>query len=214
MKRIASFAAGVALIAAACGTGETVSVAESITTVTTEPTGTTAPIATTTAPLETTTTGGSAAESAEGEAHIDEMAHLSGEGAAHDEGETVGEQEAGGAHRVVEIAMTELEFNPDRLDVTAGETIRFEVTNTGAIVHEFRLSNAHRIEEHIAGGHEGHGDDAGGHHGEVDVVLELESGESGELTVTFPEDTTLFTEVACLIPGHYEGGMKAPIRYT
>jgi len=32
--------------------------------------------------------------------------------------------------------------------------------------------------------------------------------------VTFPEDTTLFTEVACLLPGHYEAGMAADIEYA
>ena len=110
--------------------------------------------------------------------------------------------------------MTDLAFSPDDLNVTAGETITFRVSNDGNLVHEFRLSNAHRIEEHIAEGHQGHGDENGGHHGDVDVTLELAAGDSGELTVTFPEDATLFTEIACLIPGHYEAGMKGTLHYN
>jgi uncharacterized cupredoxin-like copper-binding protein len=39
------------------------------------------------------------------------------------------------------------------------------------------------------------------------------AGETGEVTVTFPTDTTLYTDVACLIPGHYEAGMHAELSY-
>lgn len=33
------------------------------------------------------------------------------------------------------------------------------------------------------------------------------------ITVTFPEDVSFFTEVAYLIPGHYEAGMKGVLQY-
>ena len=72
-------------------------------------------------------------------------------------------------------------------------------------------------DRHIASGHEDHADDPGdgGHHSEDgDIMIELEPGAVGELIVTFPTDTSVFTEVACLIPGHYEGGMKAPVDYA
>jgi uncharacterized cupredoxin-like copper-binding protein len=121
---------------------------------------------------------------------------------------------AGEADRVVTVVMTELAFSPASFEVTAGETIAFDIRNEGTIVHEFRLSNDHRIEEHIAEGHQGHGGD--GHHGEGDgdVFIELEAGEAGTLTVTFPADTTIYTEVACLIPGHYEAGMRGDLTYV
>ena len=108
--------------------------------------------------------------------------------------------------------MTDFAFSPAVVNAVAGETVTFAVANDGAIVHEFRLSNAHRIEEHLASGHDHHDED-GGHHGDADVVLQLEPGETGEVTVTFPEDVNLFTEVACLIPGHYEAGMKGVLQY-
>lgn len=109
--------------------------------------------------------------------------------------------------------MTELEFSPLEYEVVAGETITFAVLNDGAIEHEFRLSNTHRIEEHIAAGHADH-DAGGGHHEDIDIVLLLQPGETGEVAFTFPEDTTLFNEVACLLPGHYEAGMNAPTIYA
>lgn len=120
-----------------------------------------------------------------------------------------------GEGRTVTVTLTELEFSPTAFEVTAGETITFDIHNNGAIVHEFRLSNAHRIEEHIAEGHQAHGQE-GGHHDDEqgDIYIELEAGASGTLTVTFPEDTTIYTEVACLIPGHYEAGMRADLAYS
>lgn len=110
--------------------------------------------------------------------------------------------------------MTELEFSALEFPVSAGETIRFEVINEGLIEHEFRLSNTHRIEEHIAAGHADHNEEGGSHHEDIDIILLLQPGETGEVTFTFPEDTTLFNEVACLLPGHYEAGMKASIVYA
>jgi len=156
-------------------------------------------------------------------AHDEEATHDDDHGddeAAHEEDEAAHDEEAVDADRVIEVSMTELSFAPDALTVAAGETIQFVVTNVGQIEHEFRLSNEHRIEEHMASGHADHDGDGeesaeeGGHHGDTDIVLLLEAGETGEVTVTFPEDSTLFTEIACLIPGHYEAGMKAPLDYA
>lgn len=149
-------------------------------------------------------------------AHDDGAAHDDHAGqdddADHDDGVDHDDEVVEGADRVVEVSMTDLAFTPSVVDVVAGETIRFVVHNDGAIVHEFRLSNAHRIEEHLASGHDDHGE-GGGHHGDTDVVLQLEAGDAGEVTVTFPEDVTFFTEIACLIPGHYEAGMKGTVTY-
>ncbi len=144
------------------------------------------------------------------EDHNSEDGHEESSASDHSDEEAV----AGEGDRVVTVVMTELAFSPASFEVTAGETITFDVRNEGAIVHEFRLSNDHRIEEHIAEGHQGHGGD--GHHGDGDgdVYIELLAGEAGTLTVTFPTDTTIYTEVACLIPGHYEAGMRGDLTYV
>ena len=114
--------------------------------------------------------------------------------------------------RSVDVFMDEFSFSPAEIDVSAGETITFTVTNSGAIVHEFRLSNPHRIEEHMADGHNDHNDVS--HHEDGDVYIELDPGETGQITVTFSDDVTFFTEAACLIPGHYEAGMTVPLAYS
>lgn len=144
----------------------------------------------------------------------DEGAHdEGGDEATHDEEAEPSDGTVADGDRVVEISMTEMAFTPEVVHVVAGETITFRVSNEGLIAHEFRLSNAHRVEEHLASGHDDH-HDSDGHHGEADVVLHVEAGDVGEVTVSFPEDVTFFTEVACLIPGHYEAGMKGTIEYS
>jgi uncharacterized cupredoxin-like copper-binding protein len=129
------------------------------------------------------------------------------------------DDQAAGADRTIEVLMTEFAFDVDPVDVAAGETIEFIITNGGVVPHEFRLSNEHRIEEHLASGHDDHEDSDGesdedGHHDGGDVVLVLDAGDTSSIVVTFPEDTTIFTEVACLLPGHYEAGMFADVHYT
>ena len=114
------------------------------------------------------------------------------------------------ADRTIEVAMTDFAYDPDTYRVRAGETVEFVVSNFGAVEHEFRLSNEHRIEEHIAAGHQDH-DDEGGHHEDGDLILLVDPGETGSMVVTFTEDTKLYTQVACLLPGHYEAGMHVPL---
>lgn len=87
------------------------------------------------------------------------------------------------------------EFDPDQIDVEAGQTVLFKVTNTGEIDHEFQIGSS--------------GDD-GGHAGHsMEGHLHLEPGESGELAWSFPEAGEV--EFACHIAGHYESGMKGTI---
>lgn len=195
---------GLLALVAACGgadsgddTVETTEVAAPVTTA--SPSTTAEPATTTTQPV--TTTESPPAE----DAHDDAPA----EG---DQSNAAGDEAASG--RVVQIIMDDFTFEPAVLTVTAGETITFVVVNEGVVPHELRLSNAHRIEEHLASGHDDHGDDGDeGHHDDGDVFIELEPGMTGELVVTFPEDQTVFTEMACLLPGHYEAGMLGPIEY-
>ena len=108
--------------------------------------------------------------------------------------------------------MTEFAFEPASILVSAGETVRFSVTNDGAIEHEFRMTTEHAAEEHIAAGHEGHDDEAaeGEHHEEM--ILLVAAGETATMDVTFHESGE-YDIVACLLPGHFEAGMKGTLEY-
>ena len=112
----------------------------------------------------------------------------------------------GDAIRVVAVTMSEFYFSPAVVEVEQGETVRFVVTNDGVAEHEFELSNDAAIAEHLEGGHDEH------HEGLEDVdmaeKLSLAPGETGELTVTFDDE---YGWVVCLIPGHYEAGMRMEV---
>ncbi|MEA1902769.1 MAG: cupredoxin domain-containing protein [Actinomycetota bacterium] len=188
--------AAMALILASCGGGESV------------PTATTADAAESSEVVTTTT------ESVE-EDHEHEEETDPKEGDHEEERDSTETTVASDVDAVIEVVMNEFTFEPGSIEVHAGQTVLFRVTNEGAIEHEFRLSNVHRVEEHLASGHEDHGDEGDGdHHDEGgDVLILLGPGETGEMTLTFPDDATLYTAVVCLLPGHYEAGMFGEIEY-
>lgn len=130
------------------------------------------------------------------------------------------------APRVVEVAMTDMAFEPAVLDVSAGETITFVFRNDGAVRHEAVVGDMSEQEEHHAemaeaSGEHGmesmdHGDDMpaempaempDGMHGVV-----VEPGESLELTHTFGASGPMV--IGCHEPGHWEAGMRLDVAVT
>lgn len=116
------------------------------------------------------------------------------------------------AAREADIILTEFAIDPAPLVVATGDTVTFVVKNEGGIFHELRFSNAERVAEHLAEIHDGEGSEHEEDAPSDDIVIELESGESGQVTVTL--DPTVFTEVVCLVPGHYEAGMRTNLEYA
>lgn len=100
--------------------------------------------------------------------------------------------------REVAIEMTDLRFTPDQLEVTAGETIRFVVTNAGAIRHELFIGDEAGQAEHeremLAGTAHSHGD-----------MIAVEPGTTGTLDFRFDEPGPLL--YGCHEAGHYAAGM-------
>ena len=131
--------------------------------------------------------------------------------------------------RVIEIKMYDNFYEPKEIKVKKGETIKFNVYNFGEFVHEFNIATkemhlkhqpemmklveneillANKIdkkkmkemakEDHSMG------------HSHSNSVL-LEPNENGEIIWKFNTEVKL--EIACNIPGHYETGMIAKIKY-
>ncbi len=116
---------------------------------------------------------------------------------------------ASDAVRTVEVTMTDdLRYNPAELSVGAGETVRFVVRNAGANVHEFLIGTPHEqavFAEEMADGH------GGGH--AAGAGVSVEPGATAEFTFSFTADDRDLL-VGCHQPGHYEGGMVAPVTVT
>jgi len=108
--------------------------------------------------------------------------------------------------RSIEVTMNDqMRFKPDQLEVQAGETIRFVVHNTGKTTHEMVLGSDDDIRQHADAMKQGAGHDAAHAHGQG-AMISLAPGQRGELVVHFAEATRL--QIACLVPGHYEAGMR------
>ena len=110
--------------------------------------------------------------------------------------------------RTIEVAMVDIAFEPETIEVAAGETVRFVFTNDGDVAHDAYIGDTDAQADHEAEMREAAGDDHGGHDGDDDA-LTVEPGEEGELTHTFTESGTL--EIGCHQPGHYDAGMKIEI---
>lgn len=111
------------------------------------------------------------------------------------------------ADRTVSVRMfDDMRYEPERFDVDAGDTVRFEVTNSGEVRHEFFVGTTDEHREHADEMREReHAEEAHANPAAVSV----EPSETGTLEYTFDEAGELL--VGCHEPGHYEAGMVAPI---
>lgn len=116
--------------------------------------------------------------------------------------------EAGGDERVIRIeALDSLAFEPAQVSVAAGETVRFVVNNPGVSLHEFVLGPdsvqiAHEEASEMGGEHGGHVE------GQL-AAVDLPSGATEEVVVTFEEPGEIL--FGCHEPGHYDGGMVGTV---
>jgi uncharacterized cupredoxin-like copper-binding protein len=135
------------------------------------------------------------------------LAHSDDHGAAH--AFAAGEPgDSGRVDRVIEIAMREgdgaMSYSPSRIEVRKGEVVRFVLRNAGQLRHEILIDsfegNARHKAEMEKSPDMDHAEPNGRH---------VEPGQSAELVWRFTNAGTF--EYACLIPGHYESGMKGVI---
>lgn len=109
------------------------------------------------------------------------------------------------ADRTVEVTAADpYRFDPDQIEVKAGETITFLISNEGKQDHEFVLGDEAYQEEHEADMAESDMD-----MGSEENGVEVAPGATERITWTFAESGTVL--YACHEPGHYEGGMVGTI---
>lgn len=113
--------------------------------------------------------------------------------------------DAAEADRTIQLTGSDqLVFKPDTIEVQVGETVTFEIENTGTVDHEFVLGSAAYQDEHeqemMAS--------PGMVMGEPNEV-EIPAGETASLTWQFTEAGT--TEYGCHEPGHFTAGMVGTI---
>jgi uncharacterized cupredoxin-like copper-binding protein len=110
--------------------------------------------------------------------------------------------------RTITVDMTDaMRFTPDRITVSEGETVRFVARNRGRMLHEMVIGTPDELREHAAL----MAKFPGMAHDEP-YMVHVDPGQSGEIVWHFNRPGDF--EFACLIPGHYEAGMRGTITVT
>ncbi len=97
-----------------------------------------------------------------------------------------------------------MRYEPAYISVRQGETIRFRVVNSGKIKHELVLGNESELVEH----YEIMKKNPEMEH-EDENMITLQPGASGDIVWQFTNAGKV--GFACLLPGHYEAGMKGVV---
>ena len=99
-------------------------------------------------------------------------------------------------------------YEPKEIHVRAGETITFEVTNHGNVVHELLIGTEAEQREYAEQmedeSHEGHDSSVPG------VVLDPGKSETFTYVVPVKKERLYF---GCHQPGHYKAGMRGELKY-
>jgi uncharacterized cupredoxin-like copper-binding protein len=114
--------------------------------------------------------------------------------------------DAKAAGRTIEVRMTDdMRFTPNRIEVQQGETVRFVVRNRGKMLHELVIGTKKALDEHAATmvkfptmEHE------------APYMTHVKPGPDGGVIIWNFNRPGEF-QFACLIPGHYQGGMAGTI---
>ena len=129
--------------------------------------------------------------------------------------------------KVITVKMFDNYYEPNKIIVKKGETVKFIVKNMGELVHELNIATkemhimhqpemAKMVEHEILLADsidknkmkEMAKKDHSMAHKHANSVM-LEPNKTGEIIWKFSKDIAL--EMACNIPGHYESGMVGPI---
>lgn len=125
--------------------------------------------------------------------------------------------------RTIRVSLEDTYFEPEQIEIKAGEIVRFLLKNNGQLVHEFNIGTPHMHAEHqeemqmmadhgVLEADKIHhemmkmemADGTTMEHDDPNSAL-LEPGGEAEIIWKFAKPMEL--EFACNIPGHYDAGM-------
>jgi uncharacterized cupredoxin-like copper-binding protein len=97
-----------------------------------------------------------------------------------------------------------MRYFPEHITVKKGQTVRFNVSNAGALPHEMVLGTMDDLKKH-AEAMRRHGEMA---HDDANVA-HVDPGQTGRLVWQFTRTGEFY--YGCLVPGHFEAGMIGTI---
>jgi len=108
-------------------------------------------------------------------------------------------------NRTIEIRMgDDMKFKPEKIDINMGETIRFEIKNSGKLMHEMVIGTKPVLDKHA----EMMIKHPNMEHDEP-YMAHVSPGKTGEIIWKFNRAGSF--DFACLIAGHYQAGMIGKI---
>jgi uncharacterized cupredoxin-like copper-binding protein len=114
------------------------------------------------------------------------------------------------ADRTLRVAAKDqMSFSPERIQVQAGETVRFVVENVGSVQHSFTLATPAGQEAHEKEMQGMAREKLAGHMREEPNGIVVQPGETKTLAWRFAQGGPV--QFACHIPGHFSAGMKGHI---
>jgi len=107
--------------------------------------------------------------------------------------------------KTIEVSMADtMRFSPEELTVSAGDVVKFVVTNNGELNHEFVLGTKNSLEDHaelmIKFPNMQH---------EEPYMAHVDPGKTMEIIWKFTNAGSF--EFGCLLPGHFDAGMRGTI---
>jgi uncharacterized cupredoxin-like copper-binding protein len=107
--------------------------------------------------------------------------------------------------RTITISMTDnMRFTPEIINVKLNETVKFVVVNNGKVLHEFVIGTQGALAQHAK-----MMEKFPGMEHDSPYMAHVNSGKSGEVIWNFNRAGQF--EFACLLPGHFQAGMKGTI---
>jgi uncharacterized cupredoxin-like copper-binding protein len=109
------------------------------------------------------------------------------------------------AKRIIAIDMSDrLRFTPAEVAVRKGEVVRFVVSNSGKLAHEFVLGTLAELKEHA----QMMQNDPGMEH-DAPHMAQVAPGKARSVAWQFMQSGEFY--FGCLVPGHFEAGMLGKI---
>lgn len=109
------------------------------------------------------------------------------------------------AVRTIEIEMSDqMRFTPEVVEVKRGEVVRFVIHNRGMMMHEMVLGTTEELRHHGALMKKFPGMEHDEPH-----MAHVKPGDNGQMGWQFTNAGEYF--YACLIPGHFDAGMKGKV---
>ena len=107
--------------------------------------------------------------------------------------------------RVISMDMSDaMRFFPDSVSVKRGDTVRFELRNSGQLPHEMVIGTMDELKKHVLAMKQNPHHDHGAAH-----AAHVQPGATSRVVWQFTKPGEF--HYACLVPGHFEAGMIGTI---